>query len=102
MIRIGEFSHDPHLAHIRWKVPLDRTRAKLARYHHRQRLAITPTQYPGPIFPLSPPSIVTNIQTFRTARFGTHNSGLTFAPLAATTLAGRPVQLDRGESASAN
>ena len=48
---LGKFIQVSHLAHIRWKVPLDRTRTKPAGHRRRQRLEITQTQHPGP-FPL--------------------------------------------------
>ena len=51
---LGKFGQVSHLAHIRRKVPLDRTCAKPAGHRRRQRLEITQTQHPGP-FPLLSP-----------------------------------------------
>jgi hypothetical protein len=105
--RIGTFSRVAHLAHIRWKVPFDRSRAKPARHRHCPSLAITQTLYPGPFLLLSPPStrryfLVTNFQTLRAARFGAHHSRRTCTRHAAPTGAGRPIQLERGESSGAS
>jgi ubiquitin carboxyl-terminal hydrolase 10 len=61
--QIDKFSQVAHLAHIRRKVPLDRTRAKPARLRYLPRLAITPTEHPSlPL--LSPPSVLTNRKLF--------------------------------------
>ena len=46
--RIDGFSRVAHLAHIWWEVYFDCIRAEPARRCHSQRLAITPTQHPGP------------------------------------------------------
>jgi hypothetical protein len=56
---------------------------------------------------VSPPStikcvLVTNLQTLRAARFGTHHSRRTRTYLAASTRAGQPIQLERGEPTGAN
>jgi hypothetical protein len=52
--RIGKFSRVAHLAHIRWKIPFDRTRDKPARYCQYRRLAITQTLHPGLCLPFLP------------------------------------------------
>jgi hypothetical protein len=97
--RIGKFSRFAHLAHIRWKVPFDRTCAKPARHCHYRSLAITPTQHPGM---LPPPPAQTNLQTLRTAQFGTHHSRRTCTRFTAPAHAGRPIQLERGKPRGAS
>jgi hypothetical protein len=63
--RVDKLSRVAHLAHIRWKVSLDRMRTKPARYYHRPRLAITPTQYPSSLSPsIHLYVLIANLQIF--------------------------------------
>ena len=93
------FSRVAHLAYIWWKVPFDRMRAKQARHHHYQTLAITQTPHSGLFSPFHHTHVVeTNLQIFRLQPDSVHTIQDALAHLAQP----QPVQAGQSSSSEAS